>query len=260
MAINVERRKELYDLMPEGLITTRKWLMENNLSRHAIDNLVKSDQLQLISKGIYVRNSSKITWQSLVYSLQTILKTDFVLGGLSALEIQGLSHYLSFSENKTIHLYGNDKIPNWLIEIDINIKFIKHTTKGFLENENNESQNKLFTIEREWDNEGRKLIIATPERAYLEVLSDVPSKITFEHADQLIQGLTTLSPRSLQKLLEKCQNIKVKRLFLWFAERHNYAWSNKLDHDKITLGSGNRMIVKGGKLDKKYKITVPEWL
>ena len=107
MAINVERRKELYDFMPEGLITTHNWLMENNLSRHALDNLVKSDQLQLISKGIYVRNSSKITWQSLVYSLQSILKTDFVLGGLSALEIQGLSHYLSFSAEHG----SNEKIP-----------------------------------------------------------------------------------------------------------------------------------------------------
>ena len=27
--------------MPVGLVTTHKWLVENNLSRHAIDNLVK---------------------------------------------------------------------------------------------------------------------------------------------------------------------------------------------------------------------------
>jgi hypothetical protein len=234
--------------------------MDNNFTNHAIDNLVKSSQLESISKGIYVRNKNKITWQSIVFSLQSMLKTDLVVGGLTALEMQGLSHYLSFSENKTVHLYGNDALPKWVMEIEGNVKFIKHTTKGFFESNENEKQKDQFTIEREWDNEGRKLIVATPERAYLEVLLQVPTKTTFEHADQLIQGLTTLSPRSLQKLLEQCQNIKAKRLFLWFADRQNYGWLNKLDRDKITLGSGNRMIAKEGKLDNKYKITVPEWL
>ena len=91
-------------------------------------------------------------------------------------------------------------------------------------------------------------------------MTDVPQKITFEHADQLMQGLTTLSPKTLQKTLEWCHNIKVKRLFFWFADRHNYVWWNKINREHIPLGSGNRMIAKGGKLDTNYKITVPEWL
>jgi hypothetical protein len=260
MALNVNRRIELYHILPEGVIATRKWLVENNFSNHAIDNLVKSNQLESISKGVYVRNKAKISWQSIVFSLQSIVKIDLVLGGLTALEMQGLSHYLSFSENKNVHLYGKDTVPKWVIGLDVKVNFIKHSTKEFLENNKNEKQNSQFTIEREWDNEGRKLTIASPERAYLEVLLELPSKITFEHADQLMQGLTTLSPRSVQKLLEQCQNIKAKRLFLWFADRHNYVWLNKINRETITLGSGNRMIAKGGKLDTKYKITVPEWL
>jgi hypothetical protein len=260
MALNVNRRIELYHTLPEGVIATRKWLLDNNFSNHSIDNLVKSNQLESISKGVYVRNKAKISWQSIVFSLQSTVKTDAVIGGLTALEMHGLSHYLSFSGNKTVHLYGKDPLPKWVMNLDVNVKFIKHSTKGFFESKENEKQKDQFTIEREWDNEGRKLIVATPDRAYLEVLLQVPTKITFEHADQLIQGLITLSPRSLQKLLEQCQNIKAKRLFLWFADRQNYSWLNKIERNKITLGSGNRMIAKGGKLDNKYKITVPEWL
>lgn len=247
--------------MPEGLVTTHKWLMENNFSRHAIDNLVKSNQLESISKGVYVRNVSKITWQSVVFTLQSILKTDLVVGGLTALEMQGLSHYLSLSENKIVHLFGNDILPGWVSNLDLNIKFVRHTTNSlFLENLEKNKQLYPFTSERDWDNDNRKLILSTPERAYLEVLLDVPQKVTFEHADQLMQGLTTLSPRSLQRVLEECQNVKVKRLFFWFADRQNYVWLNKINRETITLGSGNRMIVKGGKLDNKYKITVPQWL
>jgi hypothetical protein len=84
--------------------------------------------------------------------------------------------------------------------------------------------------------------------------------MTFEHADQLMQGLTTLSPRNLQKILEWCKNVKIKRLFFWFADRQNYVWLGKINKGNITFGSGNRMIIKGGKLNPKYKITVPEWL
>ena len=101
-----------------------------------------------------------------------------------------------------------------------------------------------------------------PERAYLEILKDVPDTVSFEHADQLMQGLTTLSPRRLEKLLKKTQNVKVRRLFYWFAERHQYAWLKKLPDpyvlDDLGMGAGNRVLVKGGKLDTKYKITVPE--
>ena len=130
MSVNIIRRKELYEIMPEGLITTNRWLMENNLTRHAIDNLVKSKQLESISKGVYVRNISKISWQSIVFSLQSILKTDLVLGGLTALEMQGLSHYLSLSENKIVHLFGNDLLPEWVNNLDLNVKFVRHTTNS----------------------------------------------------------------------------------------------------------------------------------
>lgn len=64
MALNVKRPIELYHILPKGLITTRKWLMDNNFTNHAIDNFVKSNQLESISKGIYVRNKVKLTWQS----------------------------------------------------------------------------------------------------------------------------------------------------------------------------------------------------
>ena len=47
-------------------------------------------------------------------------------------------------------------------------------------------------------------------------------------------------------------------MFLWFSERHRHAWLNRLDTKGIDLGSGKRMLVRGGKLDKKFNITVPE--
>jgi hypothetical protein len=73
-----------------------------------------------------------------------------------------------------------------------------------------------------------------------------------------VEGLRNLSPRRLQALLSDCKSVKVKRLFFWFAERHNHAWLQKIDQSAIDLGKGKRMLVRGGKLDPKYNITVPE--
>ena len=58
-------------------------------------------------------------------------------------------------------------------------------------------------------------------------------------------------------LLSDCKSIKVKRLFFWFAERHRFTWLPQIDQTKVNLGKGKRMLVKGGKLDPKYLITVP---
>ncbi len=69
--------------------------------------------------------------------------------------------------------------------------------------------------------------------------------------------LSSLSPRRLQRLLKACTNVKVKRLFLFFADRHQHAWLKHLDKDAVDIGSGKRVLVKGGKLDKRYHITVP---
>jgi hypothetical protein len=99
--------------------------------------------------------------------------------------------------------------------------------------------------------------MSTPERAILELLNEVPQRETFHQADMLMDGLRNLSPRRLQTLLVECRSVKVKRLFLWFAERHHHAWLHKLDRRRIDLGHGKRMLVRGGKLDKKFNITVP---
>jgi hypothetical protein len=90
------------------------------------------------------------------------------------------------------------------------------------------------------------------------LLDEVPERETFHQADVLVDGLRNLSPRRVQTLLVACRSVKVKRLFLWFAERHQHAWLKKVGRKDIDLGRGKRMLVRGGKLDLTYNITVPE--
>ena len=56
---------------------------------------------------------------------------------------------------------------------------------------------------------------------------------------------------------EHCSSVRVKRLFLHLAEKHHHAWFKSLDLSQVSLGSGKRVLVAGGRLDPKYLITVP---
>jgi len=104
---------------------------------------------------------------------------------------------------------------------------------------------------------GWSVRLSAPERAMMELLYLVPGRESFSEASLLMEGLTTLRPQLVQSLLEQCRSVKVKRLFMFLAERHNHPWMKRLDLSKVDFGRGKRMIVKGGCFDAKYRITVP---
>ena len=104
------------------------------------------------------------------------------------------------------------------------------------------------------------MTLSSPERALLELLDELPEHESFDQVDKLVEGLANLSPQRLQKLLAACRSVKVKRLFLFFADRCHHAWAKRIRKENIDLGKGKRMLVKGGKLDPTYQITVPEEL
>ncbi len=97
-----------------------------------------------------------------------------------------------------------------------------------------------------------------PERAILEFLLNLTAdEAGYEHASLVFEGLGTLRPDVVRSLLVACASVKVKRLFLHLAEKHAQPWFKQLDLTKVSLGSGKRVLVAGGRLDPKYLITVP---
>jgi hypothetical protein len=51
--------------------------------------------------------------------------------------------------------------------------------------------------------------------------------------------------------------LKVRRVFLWYADRHHHTWRKHLDTVALDLGKGKRQLVPGGRLDARYQITLP---
>jgi Transcriptional regulator, AbiEi antitoxin, Type IV TA system/Transcriptional regulator, AbiEi antitoxin N-terminal domain len=262
MPLNPEIRQNLLQIVSESLVVSRKWLLEKGINEHALDNLVKADQLDVIIRGVYKRPFIKVTWQDIVYSLQKIFNYNVVVGGVSALEMEGFAHYLPFNRQKQIHLYSSEPLPAWINELSDDFSFTTHIQTDLQSRIHHQKDLlrvlKSNTLSKFWKDDEYSFEISNPERAILEVLVDVPEKTSFEHAEQILQGMTSLSPSKLQDLLMVCDNIRIRRLFLWMAERQNHPWFKKLNLERISLGSGNRVLVKGGVLNKKYKITVPQ--
>lgn len=265
--------------LPEGLVADAAWLERRGYSSALRSKYASHGWLEQVARGVYRRptpllssphkKDEPLRWQHIVISLQTVLQRPFIVGGRTALELQGFAHYLGTGELREVHLYGNERPPAWIGKLKLETKFVFHNAKKLfkiaqpgpvgpgIERSGTQRVGGGF-IRQPWGQWEWPLILSAPERAILELLDEVPQKETFHQADMLMEGLRTLSPKRLQRLLVECRSVKVKRLFLWFAERHNHVWLKQLSPDAIDLGTGKRMLQRGGKLDTKYAITVPE--
>jgi len=266
----------LQHILPEGLVASSRWLDEAGYSSALRSKYVTNGWLEQPARGIYKRPGAETQWQHLVISLQSIMQMPVAVGGLTALELLGYGHYVPMGKLRRVYLYTETRLPKWLKEIDPAIRFqprnakklfksgaISKTIKALppLASAKPDELTKLPANGLRmyvWGDRSWPMVISRPERAILEFLDEIPVNQSFQHAADLFTGLSNLSPKHLQQSLESCDNVKVKRLFLWFAERNDHAWVKRLDPDVINTGSGKRVIAKDGRFDPKYQITVPE--
>ena len=264
--------------VPQGMVVDAAWLREHGYSTSLRSQYVSAGWLEQPAKRVYRRPLGTLTWQLVVISLQSLLNRDLVVGGRTALELQGFAHYLPHREPEA-HLYGPTPPPSWVNDLRLGARFRYHNSKSLFDEETPSEglarliwnlkanravgdgvvQDSITTIN--WGGQDDwPLAVSTPERALLELLDELPKHESFDQVDALIGGLANLRPRRLQALLQRCRSVKVKRLFFFYADRHNHAWLKRIDRSAIDLGSGKRLLVRGGKYDARYQITVPEEL
>jgi len=255
--------------LPEGLPVDAAWLSAQGYTANLLRKYVASGWLERPVPRVYVRPRGPVAWQPIVVSLQTLLQHDLVVGGRTALELQGFAHYLRH-KTTAVHLHGPRKPPTWLDGLLPDLEFAyRNDGKLFRKQRASTAPHSLdpevraararpdSIVTQPWGQWNWPLMLSGPERAFLELLNELPEHESFHQADVLMDGLSTLSPTRLQKLLVDCKSVKVKRLFFFFADRHRHAWLKRLDRDAVDLGKGKRMIVKGGRFDATHMITVP---
>lgn len=129
---------------------------------------------------------------------------------------------------------------------------IKYMTTSFLGDE-------LLGVETMTINQ-HDLLVSSPERAILECLNLPDASSFLLDIYYIMEGLTTLRPKLVQTLLEACTSQKVKRLFLYMAEKAGHSWYKALKLENVNLGTSRFMITPIGKYINKYNMTISKEL
>lgn len=251
--INYSKLSKMMQEFPKGLVLLSSWLVSKGYSYELQQRYRKSGWLKSIGTGAMLKSADPFLLSGALAALQLQVNIHIHLGGRSALELNGKTHYLQLTSPEiTLFTSGKTKLPLWFVNNYWNVDY-KVFNASLFKNETVGLTN--------YQDAGIDMKISTPARAMMECLSLCPKEFSLLEAYELMEGLSTLRPKQVQELLENCKSIKVKRLFLYFAERAGHSWFKYIDQNQIDLGSGNRSLTNNGSiLITKYKLALPQEL
>lgn len=257
----------LRDHLPEGMPVPVRWLHAQGISSALVHHHVRAGWLQPLPGQAYVRPGPALTWPAALYAAQQVGLPVHV-GHLSALALQGLSHYQPVGGQDPLHLYLSDRPPTWLSHLPLQVTW--HHEQVIQETAAREflTPGTLREPSRHVPVMGKvgvmpaprlpwPVFIATPERAALELAAGLTRGESWDTAYETFTGLTMLRPALVRELLLGCARVVTRRIFLHLAQASDHAWLSHVDLTGVNLGKGDRQVVPHGVLDPVWRITVP---
>jgi hypothetical protein len=234
---------------PPGVVLLSSWLASNGYSYELQQRYRKGGWLSSIGRGALIRSGEKPTLVGAIYSLQRQEKIQIHFGGKTALQMHGLAHFIELqAQNTFLFAPRGVGLPSWMKNYEwgstpilVNTAFLPPGLglTNYVEN-------------------GIPVYVSSPVRAILESLYLVSDKFSLEEAYQMMDGLSFITPGDAQTLLEQCSSIKVTRLFLFLAKKTGHAWFKHLQPEKMSLGTGKRVLFSEGTYVRDLKITIPK--
>ena len=232
-----------------GILLT-SWLEKQGVSRSGISDYVESGWLLRISTGVYKFAGDNPTLFGVLASYQAQTDLKYHIGAATDLDLKGFSHYINMGKpTAVIFTPVRPPLPKWISQAELDMNIMEVSSKVIGEK----------GIEQiEYD--GMTLTVSGPERAIMECLLLSPMRYDLMDVYYLMEMLTSLRVTLVQQLLEDCTSVKVRRLFLFMAEKARHRWFSKLDLSRISLGSGTRSFAKGGVKNAAYDIAISKEL
>jgi len=225
--IENNRLKHLYTQTVAGAPVTSADLAKLGVSADLAVHYVRAGWLNRLARGVFVRQGEA---PGLHPSLRLLERTipGFHVGGKTALNWYGVRHYVA--QQDTLHLYGSvaAKLPPWFVE---RFPAEYHRKRLFAE-----PPDKLLHVARFEDRQDGPLVSA-PERAMLELLSEVGARQPLQEAKELMESAYNLRVDVLRELLKCCTNVKTVRLCLQLGREFSLPWIKKLDPAELPTGS-----------------------
>ncbi len=180
-----------------------------------------------LARGVYCRPNDKLALYPCLTLLQRTVDGLHV-GAKSALDWYGMRHYPS--QQSVLQLFGwtSTHLPEWFTE---RFPAQYHRKRLFHELPDEPLHAGPF------ENVSGAPRVSAPERALLEVFSEVGVRQPLTEARELAESAYNLRPNVLDDLLQRCSSVKTVRLCLQFGRELSLPWATKLDPARLPTGS-----------------------
>lgn len=226
----------LYTRLAPGGPLTSEDLAALDISADLAVHYVRAGWLTRLARGVYCRPNDTLALHPSLLLLQR--KFDGLhVGGKSALDWYGLRQYVS--QQPVLHLYGweSGHLPDWFTE-----RFPAEYHRKRLFDELPDALRHVGPFEKR---NGAPQVSA-PERALLELLSDVGVRQPLQEARELVESSYNLRVSVLLELLQHCKSVKTVRLCLQLGREGALPWVAKLDPAQLPTGSDRPWVSQSG--------------
>lgn len=215
--------------VPSGRPVTSEDLALEGVSADLAVHYVRAGWLRRLARGVFARPDAPLQRDPSLWLLQRQIPGLHV-GGKTALDWHGVRHYVS--QEPKLHLYGlkSAKLPEWFTD---SFPAEYHRKQLF--------SSDAAGMKHVGPFEGRATgpNVSAPERAFLELLSEVGVRQPLAEARELAESTYGFRASVLGDLLRECTNVKTVRLCLQFGRELSLPWVKKLDPARLPAG-GNR--------------------
>lgn len=217
----------LYTQLAPGAPLASADLAALGISADLAVHYVRAGWLTRLARGVYCRPNDTL---ALYPSLQLLQRRfeGLHVGGKSALDWYTLRQYVA--QQPVLHLYGwkAARLPGWFTE-----RFPAEYHRKRLFDEQPAALRHVGPFEKR--NGAPK--VSAPERALLELLSEVGVRQPLQEARELVESAYSLRSDVLRELLQHCTSVKTVRLCLQLGREGSLPWATKLDPSTLPTGS-----------------------
>ena len=238
----------LFESLPGGILFAG-WLRKEGYSSQLLKKYRDSGWLESLARGVMYRRNDSLSALAAVYCYNHQTGNHARIAAHSALELMGFSHYVPMGKPRLMVAFESSNVEDWVKSEKYDMSIVPFHT-GVFKN----------PLSQSYERNNYTLKMSSPEQAFMECLYLVPDHYNYMDLYYIMEQLTSLNPERVQAALENTSSQRIKRVFLYMAEKAGHYWFDMLDIDKIGLTSSKLQLVENGVYIAKYRITVPKEL
>ena len=226
---------EIIGKLPVGAIVDSQWMNRHGISHSLRHYYAQNGVLAKLGRRLYAKDAGEIevtakqNWKGVVTSMAQLMKVEFHIGGLTALNLPEILYSIEGYEEQAIFLYGAN-FPVWLTKVSTDRPILLRRNSLFKDTEIG-----LRTIPIRSFQKTSKTIcrVSTRERAILEMIDEAYSNVNLESVEETFRQGSAMRSSMLQMLLEDCQSPVVVKVVLDLGHKYNFDWLHGIDRQKF---------------------------